>query len=137
MECDRRTFVRASAAGVAAVGSAGAGVAAAQENGSGNQSGNESGNATGGAGGQAGGGNASGSNASGGNASGGEGGEDGGEASGSSVDTQGLLIIFGAAVMAALSPLAFAVLLLARGRGGKDGDDETPSGGKRYGGGQS
>jgi hypothetical protein len=132
MECDRRTFVRASAAGVAAVGSAGAGVAAAQENGSGNQSGNESGNATGGAGGQAGGGNASG-----GNASGGEGGEGGGEASGSSVDTQGLLIIFGAAVMAALSPLAFAVLLLARGRGGKDGNDETPSGGKRYGGGQS
>jgi hypothetical protein len=131
MECDRRTFVRASAAGVAAVGSAGTGVAAAQENGSGNQSGNESGNASGGAGGQAGGGNASG-----GNASGGEGGEGGGEAGGSSVDTQGLLIIFGAAVMAALSPLAFAVLLLARGRDGKDGD-ETPSGGKRYGGGQS
>ncbi|WP_199268365.1 hypothetical protein [Halomarina oriensis] len=118
MECDRRTFVRASAAGVAAVGTAGTGVAAAQENGSGNQSGGESG----GTGNQSGGGNASGG-----------GGGGGGAGEGPTVDTQGLLVIFGAAVMAALSPVVFGLLLLARGRGGsQDGDETTRSGGRRY-----
>ncbi|MFC7156155.1 hypothetical protein ACFQPA_11945 [Halomarina halobia] len=101
----RRTFLRTGAgAGVAAAASA-AGLAAAQEGG-----GNESGaNATEG--------NATGGNATGGNASAPAQEEAGGGGESTFDPGFNFVLAFVAVVLAVLSPIAFAVLLFARGRG--------------------
>jgi hypothetical protein len=106
----------------------GATAAGAQENGSGNDSGTQGGaNGT-----ETGGGDATGT-PGGGNATGTPGGEGGGEGGGGqSFDTDSLVLILAAAVMAALSPLVFGVLLLLRGRGGGDGDAGGSSEGRRF-----
>jgi hypothetical protein len=154
MGCDRRTFVRASLAATgAAAGTAGVSAARAQENESGDgnatggnetqtgnatggnttggnetQAGNETqtGNGTGGNGTQAGNGTLAG------NGTGAEGGGEGGESGGAAVNTQSLTLMFAAAVMAALSPLVFGVLLLLGGRDGGDGGEGGSTGGRRF-----
>lgn len=104
---DRRTFLRAGvgvAAAGASAGAAATGVAGAQD------------------------GNESGGTESGGNESGGPGGPPGAE--GTSVDTQSLLLLLVAALVAFVSPLGLAVLLFVR----RDGDGSRDRGrGRKYG----